>query len=538
MTLVLVVACLAVAGAELYLAFGRSRRDATTLTKLEERNSELESRLAEALTRLDALAADLSTRPDTTAITRLTRKLDSTVEELGTRLDGARRTQEEFAERHDTTADDFRRTQDALAARLDAAAYDLRHVEDTLGDRLSQLDEHDRALATRLHHLEHDKTTAEHLDVLDRNDAALATRLHHAEHEGAAAADRLDALAEALETGQAKIMERLVQLDQNDARLAGRVQRVELDSTALLARVDAVDGTDRHARVEELGRENAELTERLRRIELDGMRVATRVDGLGVAEVASRVEELSRESFELTARLRQIEREGAEITARIDELAEDEAGRTELLDLRTRTDQALERLEELDAERDRDLERYRDLAQALDTVEDLLAGQRAETEPTTVKGGLSGDTADVHEILTKTYDDFVDTMDLRVRMQVPSGSSPWQTQYYLAGKNPARLRRDFASLLNSLHTGATDPRTESLHRLATAMTQADQAYAQIGPLALIRLGDTLLCGVLTVAENRRFDVDRYLSDPSATAARLRLLPDTRFRDLTTWPQTA
>ncbi|GAB3661059.1 hypothetical protein GCM10027589_23100 [Actinocorallia lasiicapitis] len=535
MTLVLVVACLAVASLELFLAFGRNRRDVSTVSDLQSRTEALGATLTELAAELTALRAELATRPDTASVTRLSRKLDAAAEDLTSRLDASRRTHEEFTSRHHTTTDDLRRTQDALAARLDATAYDLRHVEDTLttqisalpteelAERIGELDAADAALAARLHLLEAGADTrvdpgglVERIGDLVSADTELARRLHVLEAAmgvtgGGVTVGELFARAEKLEE----------QVRGGD----GQVRELVETSGALVARMDGLWARqeDLAERLEELRDARDEAGERLAELQRARAELADRLETL-LPEITSRQDG---QNGVINA-----------LSQRLGELADAEGHRGELIALRGQTDQALERLDELDAERDRDLERYRDLAQALDAVEDLLAGQRAEAEPTTVRGGLSGDAPDSHELLTKTYDDFVDTMDLRVRMQVPSGSTPWQTQYYLAGKNPARLRRDFSTLLSALHSGAPDPRADSLHKLATAMTQTDQSYAQIGPLALIRLGDTLLCGILTVAENRRFDVDRFLADPSATAARLRLLPDTRFRDLSTWPRTA
>ncbi|MEO5873922.1 MAG: hypothetical protein ABIS86_06975 [Streptosporangiaceae bacterium] len=210
--------------------------------------------------------------------------------------------------------------------------------------------------------------------------------------------------------------------------------------------------------------------------------------------------------------------------------------REELAFLRAQIDLSLDRLEELDAERDHDLERYRDFTQALDAVEDLVADFRSDdNEPAaaTIRGGLVGDTEASHDVLTKAYEDLLDAMDLRVRMKVPEGSQTWHTQYYLAGKNSPRLQRDFAALLESRHT----PQADAFHGLAAQLGEADHAFAQIGPLVIVQVPGSLSCGVLTGPESRRFDADRFVADPAAAAARLRQLPDGRFRDLTSWGQS-
>jgi hypothetical protein len=210
--------------------------------------------------------------------------------------------------------------------------------------------------------------------------------------------------------------------------------------------------------------------------------------------------------------------------------------REELATLHAQVDLSLDRLAELDAERDHDLERYRDFTQALDAVEDLVAEFRSdEHEPATatIRGGLVGDTESSHDVLTKAYEDLVDSVDLRVRMKVPEGSQTWHTQYYLAGKSSARLRRDFTALLETLWT----PQADTFHQLAVQLGVADHAFAQIGPLVLLRVPGSLICGVLTAAESRRFDADRFVADPALAATRLRELPDSRFRDLASGPQS-
>ena len=468
MTVVLVVACLAVAGAELYLAFGRSRRDAATISDLRSSGTELAERLEAALADLHEVRADLAERPEAADLARLTKR----TAELG-------------------------QGQDELTAalrRYDELAGYVSRVEERSGRLETTIAELRRARDTQLTHLEA---------------AVSALRREREEQNG-----RIEALVVELQRSREEY-EALFTAASSDLRREWEEQ----DSRFSEALEELRQGREEHsARL-------ADALEELRRVrEEQTQRVDTTLAELrasGEARPAERREELS---------------------GQIDQLGDPTAPeliRAELVALRAQTDLALDRLDELDAERDRDLERYRDLAQALDAVEDQLAGQRAaDPEPTTVRGGLVGATPASHEVLSKAYENFTDALDLRVRMQVPAGSSPWHIQYYLAGKNTARLRRDFLALLGELRAPGPDPRRDALHALAVELQACEQAFAQIGPLVMVRVPGALLCGVLTMAETRRFDTERFLSDPTAAASGLRLLPEPRFRDLSSWPQTA
>lgn len=467
MTVVLVVACLAVAGAELYLAFGRSRRDAAALSDLRSSGAELAERLEAALAELHEVRADLAGRPEAADLARLTKRSA----ELG-------QGQEELASalrRYDELAGYVSRVEEQ-SVRLEGTVSELRRARDT-----------------QLTHLE-----------------AAVSALRR---EGAEQGERFELALAELQRAREEHEERFTTVS-SDLRREGE----ERDTRFAEALEELRQGREEHsARL-------ADALEELRRVREEQTQ---RVD--------SALEELTAGEAGPT--------EHRELSGQIDQLGDPTAQeliRAELVALRAQTDLALDRLDELDAERDRDLERYRDLAQALDAVEDQLAGQRSAeaVEPTTVRGGLVGATPASHEVLSKAYENFADAMDLRVRMQVPAGASPWHTQYYLAGKNAARLRRDFLALLGDLRSPVPDPRRDALHALAVELQACEQAFAQIGPLVMVRVPGALLCGVLTVAEARRFDTERFLSDPAAAATGLRLLPEPRFRDLSTWPQTA
>ncbi|WP_106403661.1 coiled-coil domain-containing protein [Actinocorallia populi] len=518
MTVVLVVACLAVAGAELYLAFGRTRRDAAALSDLRASGADLAERLEAALSELHELRADLAERPEAADLARLTKRtaeLGQGQDELTAtlrrydELAGYVSRVEERSGRLEGSITELRRSRDTQLTHLEAAVSALRREREEQSGRTEALVAELRA--------EHREQALRHEAVLNaleersgRHEDVLA-EIRHDHHEQNERFER--ALAELQRSREEH--EALFTAASSDLRR----EREEQDSRFSEALAELRQGREEHSArladaLEELRRVREEQTQRV-----DSALAELRASG--EARPAERREALS---------------------GRIDQLGDPTAPeliRAELVALRAQTDLALDRLDELDAERDRDLERYRDLAQALDAVEDQLAGQRAaDPEPTTVRGGLVGATPASHEVLSKAYENFTDALDLRVRMQVPAGSSPWHIQYYLAGKNTARLRRDFLALLGELRAPGTDPRRDALHALAVELQACEQAFAQIGPLVMVRVPGALLCGVLTMAETRRFDTERFLSDPTAAATGLRLLPEPRFRDLSSWPQTA
>lgn len=533
MTVVLVVACLAVAGAELYLAFGRSRRDTAALAELRASGAELAGRLEAALSELRELRADLAERPEAADLARLnkrTAELGQGQEELAAtlrrydELAGYVSRMEERAGRLENTIAEQRRTRDAQLAHLEAAVNALRREREEQAARAE-------ALIAELR--------TEHREQAARAESALSGLDTRTARHGESLEELRRDLREQDERFESALAELQRAREEHEARLAAvsddlRREREERDVRFAESLEELRQGREEHsARL-------ADALEELRRVrEEQSRRLDDALEELSAAGDVGRAEEAGPAGPDGAS--------GQDLPAgRIDPdriLAAPDAQeliRAELVALRAQTDLALERLDELDAERDRDLERYRDLAQALDAVEDQLAGQRAAdaAEPTTVRGGLVGATPASHEVLSKAYENFTDAMELRVRMQVPAGSSPWHTQYYLAGKNTARLRRDFTALLNDLRSPLPDPRRDALHALAVELQACEHAFAQIGPLVMVRVPGALLCGVLTVAETRRFDIERFLSDPTAAASGLRLLPEPRFRDLSSWPQTA
>ncbi|MDX6740089.1 hypothetical protein [Actinocorallia sp. A-T 12471] len=524
MAVLLVVACLAVAGAELYLAFGRSRRETAERTAQREAADRMTARVEEALGELAELRADLAGRPEAADLARLTKRTAELAQGQQDLTASLRRHDElagyvgrieERAGRTETSVSELHRTLtsrvEAALARHEAALAELRaEQERQAGDAVEALAE-----ARRVH--------------ADQTALADAVTAEHA-RQGAALEEALDELRQSARERTGELATEL--------RTQGvRVDLALSEVRALGAREGGTDDLRRiAAELEELRTADAEHAVRL----ADALAELRDTRAEQDERLAEAVLDLRERIAEAADDAQDGVREGApRALAALAEPGALDAVREELLSLRGRTDLALDRLDELDAERDRDLERYRDLAQALDAVEDHLAGQPStDGEATTLRGGLVGAQPLSHELLSKAYENLVDALDLRVRMQVPAGESPWHTQYYLAGKNPARLRRDFVALLDGLRGTAADPRRDALHALALELQAADEAFAQIGPFVMVHVQESLLCGVLTVAEARRFDIDRFLGDPSSAVSGLRLLPEQRFRDLGAEPLTA
>jgi hypothetical protein len=169
----------------------------------------------------------------------------------------------------------------------------------------------------------------------------------------------------------------------------------------------------------------------------------------------------------------------------------------------------------------------------------------------TVRGIVCGGTGASHDGLVREYEKCSADVGLQVRFQVPGDrSDPDQrhARYYLSGKDPRELERDFLALLDSVRhdTGRPDPDSvpvDSEHpatrpgeaacqSLLRALRDVDTGFAQIGPMVAARTPDALLCGVLTLADCRGFDSVALVGEPSAVADRLSALPAERVRDLT------
>ncbi|MGI5324273.1 hypothetical protein [Actinomadura nitritigenes] len=102
-------------------------------------------------------------------------------------------------------------------------------------------------------------------------------------------------------------------------------------------------------------------------------------------------------------------------------------------------------------------------------------------------------------------------------------------RFYLSGRSPRGLERDFIELLAALRPGRGAATAEAA-ALLDALRGAARAIAQVGPLLVVRTSGDLLCGVLPLAELRLPETAGLLDDPSRAAARLRRLPAARLLD--------
>jgi hypothetical protein len=180
----------------------------------------------------------------------------------------------------------------------------------------------------------------------------------------------------------------------------------------------------------------------------------------------------------------------------------------------------------------------------------------------TARGIVCGGAAASHDALVRGYEQCTEDAGLRVRFRVPSATDPRHARYYLSGKDPRELERDFHTLLDSVRldlvqpdaappeptepdaaepesappdavrSAAGTPGEAAFEGLLRALHDVDSGFAQIGPMVAARTPDALLCGVLTLAECRGFDTVALIGDPAAVAARLSTLPGERVRDLT------
>ncbi|MEU9017358.1 hypothetical protein [Actinomadura sp. NPDC048394] len=98
-------------------------------------------------------------------------------------------------------------------------------------------------------------------------------------------------------------------------------------------------------------------------------------------------------------------------------------------------------------------------------------------------------------------------------------------RYYLSGRSPRGLERDFLELLTARAASGAPAEAEAL---LTALRGTARATAQVGPLLVVRTPEELLCGVLPLAELRLPETAALLDDPSRASARLRRLPAARL----------
>lgn len=129
--------------------------------------------------------------------------------------------------------------------------------------------------------------------------------------------------------------------------------------------------------------------------------------------------------------------------------------------------------------------------------------------------------------LTEAYEKCAMSYGLRVELAEPDGDSPWQIRYYLSGPSPRELERDFIDLVRGLRSGTPGPADP----LVSELRQVEEGVAQLGPLLLVRGPESVVCGVVPLAELLRHDPSSLPADPAVAASRVRRLPQTRFCDL-------
>ncbi|MBC6461120.1 hypothetical protein [Actinomadura sp. HBU206391] len=157
-----------------------------------------------------------------------------------------------------------------------------------------------------------------------------------------------------------------------------------------------------------------------------------------------------------------------------------------------------------------------------------------DADSATVRGVLCRAAPGSQDPLIRAYERCARDTGLWVRFRLPSAAEPWHARYYLAGKDPRELERDFLALLAGARSPAATGGETAFQGLLRTLGELPAGFAQIGPMVAARVPDALLCGVLTLAETRGFDAEALVGDPAAVAGRLRVLPAERLRDLTMW----
>lgn len=142
-----------------------------------------------------------------------------------------------------------------------------------------------------------------------------------------------------------------------------------------------------------------------------------------------------------------------------------------------------------------------------------------------VAGSLTAVPDDARAALTGPYERFAEHHGLRVELTD-------RDRYYLSGRSPRALERDFVDLVAALRGDCRETTGEAWSLLG-ALRDVDRGGAQIGPLLIVRTPESLVCGVLPLAELRRPSAN-LLDDPDEAARRLHRLPEGRFYDVSGW----
>ncbi|MFC4054337.1 hypothetical protein ACFOY4_31980 [Actinomadura syzygii] len=145
-------------------------------------------------------------------------------------------------------------------------------------------------------------------------------------------------------------------------------------------------------------------------------------------------------------------------------------------------------------------------------------------KPADLAGGtLTVRPESARDALTGPYERFATHHGLRV--ELADGD-----RLYLSGRSPRALERDFIELVRALR-GEFAEDTSEARTLLDGLRDADHGGAALGPLLVVRTPESLVCGVLPLAELLRPEGARLLDDPPAAARRLRRLDERRFYDV-------
>ncbi|MGP4022748.1 hypothetical protein [Actinomadura sp. 3N407] len=141
-----------------------------------------------------------------------------------------------------------------------------------------------------------------------------------------------------------------------------------------------------------------------------------------------------------------------------------------------------------------------------------------------VAGSVTVRPSAVLPALTGPYERFAERHGLRV--ELADGD-----RYYLSGRSPRGLEREFIDLVQGLRANCAAS-VEKARPLLDALRDTDRGGIRLGPLLIVRTPESLVCGVLPLAELLRPESAGLLDDPATAARRLHQLPEGRFCDVT------
>ncbi|MGK5552782.1 hypothetical protein ACSNOI_14315 [Actinomadura kijaniata] len=170
--------------------------------------------------------------------------------------------------------------------------------------------------------------------------------------------------------------------------------------------------------------------------------------------------------------------------------------------------------------------------EAIARLEAELAEVRAQLAGRLAQAAAESLGADPVDVVTGTvtggaeveraYRRFAESLGLRVELAVPGDG---RTRFFLSGRSPRALERDFFELVRALRDGpdaGPGAGCEDARALLAALRTAEPGGARLGPLVLVRTPGALACGVLTLAELRQH------GDDEPGPERLRGLPGGRY----------